>query len=429
MATPEPSVPDWQWRPAAEIEWVASFCRKPREQILIVATRDGHVHTIDTGTGKCRQPQAIPAKPGVRLALCAQSRTLREPNAATVATRPTSQSADAHSDAHTYAFDLRAVYGFDIAEEGRLRWRAELEETQSADVLPGDPEYMLRNIAALDTDRGVLVVRSDGQLALLSASNGQPVWIDQLPPLTNARLHAHGETAAIVWKEQARVRLVFLDLPSGQRVSPVVHMPLWPLWSALTREGLVAVHADCITIHVSDAPVRACTAPRHTNLMASAVSLCDPASSNDTAQPRCLVIVGATDGRLHALAITSGVWLWHSGPICQPDAAWHALRCDADTVAAVTSRSAVLCDRRTGATLDRINAAPRERMLDIASVHGTTWHLAQTDSSDHGAFRLASAAANMRFESNGAFLRVFWTPDCVIIATQTEVQAFELPTP
>ena len=113
----------------------------------------------------------------------------------------------------------------------------------------GDPEFMVRIIAARATPDGVLIVRSDGRMAELSRGEGVVRWRAKLPAMSYYRLHVQGHIAALLWKSGDGFSVGFVDLAeTSPRVEIVGVERTPPIRSRLCGSVLVVVWPERVGI-------------------------------------------------------------------------------------------------------------------------------------------------------------------------------------
>ncbi len=198
------------------IDWCEPL---PDAGALLVVARDGQAQLIDARTGRPRWPQPAGLPRGVRF----------------VGTH----------DGIAYVHDRFSVFALAAkpgADGDPLRWRAG-DPPPLATRPAGDPEFVTRIVAAAAAKTGVLVVRSDGAVSLLTHADGRPLWRTRVDPLPAATLHVEQNSAALLGRSSGRVYAAFLDLsvPAAPRIEPVVLGESWPLWSGLPAGRLICV--------------------------------------------------------------------------------------------------------------------------------------------------------------------------------------------
>ena len=481
---PEPLVPAWQWQPPTGIEWVEVVgVARPA---LLAATRDARLHLIDPLTGQGLLPRPLRAGPGVRPvaarapAGCStvdrlktgptdDTPLVRESLLAPIA--PASQAHLTPPDV-VYCYDRFCVYAIQLTPHPALRWkvgtwREELGEGPGSDGDPaqmfqGDPEELRRVVAAHATAWGVLAARDDGRMALLNHDDGRVRWGLTLPRLGSVRMHVCGRKAALVWKEGPRVAGALVDVQSGRRRDvPLPDEVGWPIWSALTEQGLVLVHPRRISVWTPEQPTpRWCENPfshlppresipyslDETNaVLAAAVALYTPPSSGAAGKTHERLVFGSRDGRLRALDLRTAAAAWTVRDQSEGPAHWNAIRLHGDVVIAMTDVLATFYHVVTGRRLGRFAVGPQVRLLDVGMTAGAVWLLTIDSRADQPRLCLQRfhrwcenpfshpAIAGARIPSRtyrlgpaGVFLRAIWSKKHVIVASTDELCAYPL---
>jgi len=210
-------VPAWTYPLAAGVEWVEPVAAKEAEALLL-ATPAGALHVLDPATGQMRLTAPIEAAPGVRLVR------------------------GQHPSDTAFCFDRYSAYAIRIAAPAHLVHQLGGRSAQAADF-PGDPEVLSSWQHAVVTHAGdLLLVNTDGRVALWSPTDATETWVTHLDPLPIARLHVRAETAVVLSKTGGRVRAAFVRLaerPPAVRTRELG--PVWPVWSTLVAEGLLTV--------------------------------------------------------------------------------------------------------------------------------------------------------------------------------------------
>ena len=405
--------PVWSWRLSAGVEWAEAIGGADSPMVL-VATRAAQLHLIDARTGQRVWATPVAARQGVRLAACDE----------------------AFGTDVAYCFDRFCVYA--LGRDG-LRWRAGAwreDLTKSTDVrrdaermFQGDPEELLRIIAVSATEWGALVVRDDGRMALLDRSDGHVCWQLRFAALSMARLHVCGRTAALVWKEGARVVGAFVDVREGTRRA--VALPAdggWPLWTTLTARGLVVVRPHVIELYEVGGARRVLYANDATSALAAAVLL----DGGGAASPR--LVFGSMDGCLRMLRVadkTGDVWIARDQPAGA--AHWSLLRVRGDKLLAGTDDALSIRDADTGELRWHAAGKAREELVDADVAQGALWLLWRVESGDAERWSLGrldwSGGGDERrceLEAEGALLRVIWTRDRLILVTRAGLWAYAL---
>ena len=340
--------PLWTWRVQPAVEWAALAGRGDATTVLL-ATRDGRLHLIDSATGAARLSKPIAATAGIQIA----------------GGQPGTTQDERIPVDGAYCFDRYAVYGVRWNGSAGLKWRHGVPRA-AADDFPGDPEVLSGWVAAGVAGSGVVAVDRNGRVVLLSHEDGHVRWQVELGRLPVVRLHVFGDRAAILWKAEGNVQAVLLEL-GAQRptVRPLVLDQSWPLWSTLVAEGLLTVSADGYTVWTAEGP------PQRRRLDGQAVS----AATVDVFVPRTLRDTGGRHGaggdtllvvgggtRVAAYELSSGKRVWS-------DAGLPLLGADVQTLVVrdqhVLRRSAcgvTVCDARTGDVLGR-NVDPARRLV------------------------------------------------------------------
>lgn len=227
--------PTWSREFPPGVEWVRSADAGAVETI-VVCTADHQLRALEAASGQDQWPDPVAGNPGVRW-------IGRAPGGAPTA----------------YAFDRFVVYALDLGGSGRpegppeqragggLLWSA--GQWPDTAEMRGDPEFLERIVAAAPTVSGVLVVRGDGRLAELSGRDGRPVWSIRLEPVTTCVLHVRGELACLVSRRPDGAWATLLE--PGDGAAEPVRVRLGdelPLWSELTRGGLVALWPQALKL-------------------------------------------------------------------------------------------------------------------------------------------------------------------------------------
>lgn len=159
---------------------------------------------------------------------------------------------------HCYLFDRTSIVAVDLpvastdpvpaTQPGApaLRWRA--GPAFDAREIERDPEHYPRILAAAATTGYVAVLRSDGQLALLSPADGQPLRTQALGAPRAARMHVRGESVGLLIDVGPDTRWIVIpgaERPFAERL--VAHSG-WPAWSEWTSDGLLLARPDGIRL-------------------------------------------------------------------------------------------------------------------------------------------------------------------------------------
>lgn len=207
----------WTYPVAAGVEWV-ELVGADEAQALLLATPGGALHLLDPATGQMRLTAPIEAAPGVRLARG------QEP-----------------SDT-AFCFDRHAAYAIRVAAPAHLVQQVGGRSAQAADF-PGDPEVLSSWQHAAVTHIGdLLLVNTDGRVALWSPADAATTCVTHLGPLPVARLHIRAKTAVVLSKTAGRVRAAFLRLSDRPPAVDARELgEAWPVWSTLVADGLLTV--------------------------------------------------------------------------------------------------------------------------------------------------------------------------------------------
>lgn len=211
--------PRWERSFPAGIEWcVVLDTAQPPAALVCTRTNQLDLLAFATGRSCWREPPAV--QPGTRPAGSG------------------AQTAYCYGPSEVYALSLCGQDAPAGSPTG-LRWRVAAAPGGQTD---GDPEFMLRLVAAAATSRGVIIVRSDGQVAELDEKTGKPRWQCRLPPSASPTLHVRENTAALVCKWGPTLTVSFFDLRAA-RPRPIVRELAQPppIWTTLLDAGLVAV--------------------------------------------------------------------------------------------------------------------------------------------------------------------------------------------
>lgn len=211
--------PVWTYSFERGIEWCTPVGGPPATGLL-VCTKNARLDLIDLQTGESLLVEAIPVQPGTQFA------------------GATGNVAYGYGHTQVSAFLVRS--DDKLPGEGpRLLWQvaaAPKAQTQ------GDPEFLTRVIAAHATPTGVMIVRSDGQVAELCRADASVRWQHRLPGFSACKLHVCDTTAALLWKDGDALRVAFFDL-SAKKPQPTVTTieQSLPIWTELVDDRLVAV--------------------------------------------------------------------------------------------------------------------------------------------------------------------------------------------
>ena len=405
----------WSWQFSAGVEW-AEAAGQADAPTLLVATREAQLHLIDAGAG--RRICTVPARQGARLAACDLAR------------------AEASAADAAYCFDRFCVYA--LGPDG-LRWRAGAwrdDLTKSTDIagdsermFQGDPEELRRIIAVSATECGALVVRDDGRMALLDRADGHVRWQLRFAAISMAHLDVRGGTAALLWKEGARVAGAFVDVREGtRREIPLPADAAWPLWSTLTERGLVVVQAHAIELYSVAGGRQTLYTNDATSALAAAVLL----DGGEGVSPR--LVFGSMDGCLRVLRVVGKAdEAWIARDQEAGAAHWSLLRLRGDTLLAGADDTLSLRDAETGGLRRRITGKPRETLADADIVQGALWLLWRAEGGDGEQWSLSRIdwpgggdERRCGLKADGTLLRVIWTDDRLILVTRAGLWAYVL---
>jgi hypothetical protein len=225
-ATPAVHDPVWRREFAADIEWIAPAGALP-DAPLLIATADGVVRCLDAASGAPAISEPIAARPGVRLA---------------PGVSPLQPAGEV-----VYLVDRYQVRALETcAATVAVRWTvgdrpADAEER----IARTDPEFLPTVVAQHATERGLLLLRDDGTLALLSAADGHVISSSVLAPARQAELRVRGGVAYLV-ETSAGALTVWSVLEDSEVVAPspaALLLDGWPLWCGASTCGLIVATA------------------------------------------------------------------------------------------------------------------------------------------------------------------------------------------
>jgi hypothetical protein len=211
--------PVWTHSFERGVEWCAPVGGPPATGLL-VCTKDARLDLIGLQIGQSLLVEAIPVQPGTQFA------------------GATGNVAYGYGHTQVCAF-LVSSDDRSPGQSPRLLWQvaaAPKAQTQ------GDPEFLTRVIAAAATPNGVMIVRSDGQVAELCRADASVRWQHGLPGFSACKLHVCDTTAVLLWKDGEALRVAFFDL-SAKEPQPTVTTieQSLPIWTGLAGDRLVAV--------------------------------------------------------------------------------------------------------------------------------------------------------------------------------------------
>ena len=202
--------PEWTLRSAAErIDWVQRLDDR-RGDLLMAADVAGRVRLFSAATGRATGDW-IASERGVRFV--------------------------GSAGRVGFVRGVRSVYAISATgDDGfQLAWKVTVSNPPGTRT-DDDPEYLLRIVAAGATQRGVLIVRSDGVVVELASADGTARWRTQLDPLRSGTLHVLRDMATLVWSAAGVARAAFFDLSSEQPTPRVVELgSSLPIRSGLAR--------------------------------------------------------------------------------------------------------------------------------------------------------------------------------------------------
>lgn len=279
--------PDWDRTFERGIEWCAPVGREPATGLL-ACTKDARLDLIDLGTGQSRLARPIPLQPGTQFA------------------GQTGSVAYCYGRSQVYAFLVESGERATAQQPGLL-WQV---AAAPRDDTAGDPEFLTRIVGAQATPKGVLVVRSDGQVAELLQQDASVPWRHGLPRITHCALHVRDKLAAVIWKQGEAFRVMFYDLrydPVRPVLATIDQPP--PLWTELIDDALVAVWPKRFAVIAMDAEPR--FAEMHPGISATARTVAVYVSQAGTTQPAgasALLLAENADGFACAYDFAAGEW-------------------------------------------------------------------------------------------------------------------------
>lgn len=225
--------PAWKWTSTSRVEWTECVARADGDAIL-VCTSDGKIAVLDASSGRSLLPAPIEAGQGVRFAPYAIQRD------AVLQTEPASSKA---ATVITYCFDRRSLYAVELGASAKLSW-SRGRPAKESDAAGIDPEFLPRIVAAIAIDAGLIVLSSDGTLALHDQATGDIRWSKVIEQRADVRIHADGRRLAVLGNVAGRVRATFVDLSSPDSVCETHDLgALSVIWSALCNDGLLVAES------------------------------------------------------------------------------------------------------------------------------------------------------------------------------------------
>jgi hypothetical protein len=353
----------WTWQPSEGVEWVEAVPGS-EPPLMLVAAGDAKLYIFAVNQAPQRLPAFVQARAGVRPVPYAPE--------AVPATTTTTQPAASRQ--LMYCTDRLAAYALRPGQPVKLQWQAgswreDLAEpiegvTTPEDVFQGDPEQLPRIVDAAGTGYGLLLLRDDGLFGLLDRDDGHVRWKHQLPPTTAAELHFCCDRVALLRQEGANAAAAFVDSSAGTLTDiPIPPETPWPLWSELTKDGLLLAQPTSIMLYTAAGGRRLFETSEEAAVLARTLHV----------HRGNLLLFGTNDGQLHALDVSAGRELWAT--IDHPDrrAGWDLLRAQGDELFSGAGRLLVCRDVESGKRRARFAGRGGARLLDVRQRSEALW--------------------------------------------------------
>jgi glycerate kinase len=212
---------EWSWHTPAIIEWARPIdVPQPAGSVLVLTTA-GRLQCLDRRTGEPAAEILLPLTHGAQFAGAA--------------------------DGLAYLHDGFAVTAVRVRPPG-IAWTAG-QRPGEAELSRADPEDFPRIAAAQAAAGGVVIVRSDGRVALLSAADGRVAWEQEIGRPGDAHVLACGGRAVVLSSPAGQAMATFIDAVEREpRCTSVRIADSPPVWAELTDSGLVALWPDRVQV-------------------------------------------------------------------------------------------------------------------------------------------------------------------------------------
>ena len=244
---------------AGRIEWCAAPPSAPADGLLVF-DQAGRLDLLDPQTGRSRLDAPLSMEKGTRL----------------IGWR--AETACCSGPTTVSAVRVSAASGLD-GPGVRVLWQAIGASTPAG----SDPEGNARLVAAALSPAGVLVARSDGQIAELGADTGTYRWSVRVDPFELCTLSVRDDRAACGYYRSGvfHVACVSLDPPRPRVTVTKLPGPA-PLWSALSPAGVVVAWGDRWAVVPARGTPRSYALPAGIRATAATVGLVELARRSDT---------------------------------------------------------------------------------------------------------------------------------------------------
>lgn len=211
------------WRYAASEDVAcARVVATGQSEIVLVATTGGRLHMLDAGNGARLGAEPLAAGRGLRFI--------------------------GVQEQMAFCHDRYAVHALRAAVPGEFAW-THGRPIAAEETYDGDPEHLGGWCAAALAKDAVLVADAQGRILLLEAATGRPRWSINVGKLSNVALHATGERAVLLSRQGGRTQVLHIALETKPPTILRRCLPTpWPIWSALTAEGLVTATSETLTL-------------------------------------------------------------------------------------------------------------------------------------------------------------------------------------
>ncbi|MBI5863849.1 MAG: hypothetical protein HZB38_04960 [Planctomycetes bacterium] len=285
-AQPASLEPAWTWTTPARIEWCVPVGGE-RPHALLVLTRDGQLNRLQMLLGRKEfdDPPRIPAA----------ARFVGEMRG------------------RAFLFDEHSAWAIETGTqspkpEKTVAWKVDLVGAEQGEAA-GDPEFRSRALDAAVTQKGVVIVRSDGRVGELRFEGGALRWSAQLPRTSDAQVKVLGSRCVILHRTADGVSASRFDLDSDAPTPQTTRLAdSWPPWSGLTADGLVAVWPNRVLRASHDGSVERARLQFRSPLKMENVGVL---SANQTPATRPLLLALDSRQELAAHDVCSGEQAWH----------------------------------------------------------------------------------------------------------------------
>lgn len=357
----------WRRDIAEGVEW-AELRHAGNAPVLLVCARNTSLFLLNARTGRLllweliRVPGGVKAATELPVAIVAPDQSGER--AAT--SRPGADAPTAPSREHMiYCYSRYSVHAIAVARRGpngrlqaALKWQVGDAPSQPK-LRQADPEFLTRIIAAQAAPNGVLVARSDGRVALLNERDGAPVWTVERGPMSLARWHVDGRTAALIWKAGGEVRAEFFDASGATKPTRSEHKPIgdaWPEWAVLYDGTLFVAWSDRFIARAANGFERAFELKIDSPAKVATFALLHPPGSVAGSQPAAAIpqpglLYTDISGGVHRVDTATGETVWDMEPANGSKLPWSALRVFGESVLLLREDGWLIVDAAKGKLL------------------------------------------------------------------------------